>query len=401
MKVRSWISLGISIAASTIAASCSDIEFNNPPPTTASGKKPDPNNQQLQVLPATEVQVSVDALPGPNAYRLVLKAVRGSSSGLLIRKQKASSSPATLIEFPSNGELFDTEVEAGSKYSLEFGRMDGSSFASVQKSEVEIPRDIVRSGVGSLSSDLKTQRGRIFLLEGSVLTVGQNDVSLEAVEIVAQNSIIRTFPKDAEATLGNPGAHGGEVLVKAEKLTGTLRVELVGERGGKGFKGAKGENGPVGPKGPTLSVQQSAGFTHPEIAYWLPRRPDYLNFHPGKGGRGGNGKPGSQGHPGLPGGRTGSLIVNIPGVDPGQISVEQIPGAGGRGGDGGDGGDPGPGGPGGDITGNDACHNAWGSCCPPPPQGPAGDGGSPGPEGPPGIAGGFGKVLINGKEMSR
>ena len=396
--------MGKSRAKSAVAflllftSACSDIEFTEPKPAVSAETKQEKPPVPLALAP--QLDVSTEALPSPNSYRLLVTVTNSQGKGWILRKQKVGGTAPTLIELPENGELSDQEVEAGATYKIELGRMNDSSFESHGSAQVEIPNDMIRTGVGNLSADIKNASGRLFLLAGSVTSIGQHNVSIEVKEIISENATIRNFPADAEASLGSPGASGGTITIKSSKLTGNLQIKLSGERGGKGFQGPKGDQGPQGPRGPTMTAQQLAGWSHSEIAFWLARNPNYLSLHPSKGGRGGNGAVGKPGYPGLTGGSAGSLIVDLPRVERSQFQIEQTPGAGGQGGDGGDGGDPGPGGLGGEILENDRCHNQWGSCCPPPPQGPPGDGGPRGPSGPQGISGALGKILINGNEIA-
>ena len=380
-----------------LTTACSDIEFNEPKAAVT----PEPTQDQVpnQSVASPVLLVAFEALPNPNSYRLMVSVANSQGSRWIIRKQKVGAPASILVELPQSGELVDPEVEAGGKYSVELGRMSDSSFESVHKTEVQIPRDIIHSGFAQLATDIKNPEGRLFLLAGSVTSLGQHNLKIDVKEVNSENATIRNFASEAEAAMGTAGASGGVITIKATKLSGNLRVELSGERGGRGFQGPKGDPGVQGPRGPGMSARQT-GWSHPEVAYWLARNPDYMSLHPAKGGRGGNGGMGRPGYPGLTGGNAGSLIIDIPGVDRSQLQIEQRPGSGGSGGEGGDGGDPGPGGFGGEISENDACHNQWGSCCPPAPQGPPGDTGPRGPGGPEGVSGNKGKITINGQEVS-
>jgi hypothetical protein len=215
----------------------------------------------------------------------------------------------------------------------------------------------------TIISDTSVVSVNVLTLNGGIIVTGGGNLTIEAVRIVSNGGVIRSF--EGQPVLGRSG---GRVVLKVhERIDGQLSVDLSGGPGSAGEKGRAGARGRDGGPGEN-SAQNLFGCSH-------------------GGGTGGAGQPGGiggDGGAGLPGGNGGTLVLQGPDADLLARSVVfaakgGVGGVGGLGGDGGPGGNGGPGGHGGGYCGGGQA----GPNGPPGPSGKAGPNGKPGDDGPP------------------
>jgi hypothetical protein len=131
---------------------------------------------------------------------------------------------------------------------------------------------------------------------------------------------------------GPPGFSAGNVVLYAQKITGTLRVIAMGGKGGRGQDG--GDGSPGAPYNGPINYAPNLPDCHGSEACPVPAGPPG-----GRGGRGGTpGKPGTSGrggnldvwvpkdHPSIP------VLLNLSGGPPADPANPGNPGQGGRGG---------------------------------------------------------------------
>jgi hypothetical protein len=202
------------------------------------------------------------------------------------------------------------------------------------------------------------------LINGGKIVTNGNVLHIEAVRIISEGGQIISFlpnnrrpPDSPEA--GKAGAHGGEVQISAQTLSGKLEIDLSGQNGGLGGRGANGTPGTNGARG-NNGVDGLLQCLHPGT----------------DGGPGGNGTPGSLGFPGGAAGNGGNLILigKAARALSSNIFFSAKPGDPGPGGSGGLGGAAGQGGEGG--SGSVHCGGGHGG-----PSGQPGPSGAPGPSG--------------------
>lgn len=159
-----------------MSVGCSCIEFK----VSAAGSTSETKPKVLsQVLQPTQMRFAREALPNPNVYRIDLSLTNPASEQFFVRKQRFGTSAQHLSSLSSN-TVGDSEVEASAKYTVEIRRIRRSTFVRHQREEIEIPKDIVPTGLRDLSTDLKNATGRVFILEGFVTSIGRNGVMIEA-----------------------------------------------------------------------------------------------------------------------------------------------------------------------------------------------------------------------------
>ncbi|MGZ3747122.1 MAG: hypothetical protein ACXWRE_07135 [Pseudobdellovibrionaceae bacterium] len=165
------------------------------------------------------------------------------------------------------------------------------------------------------------------------ITQGLN-VRIEVKELIAKDSIIRTFKSDQIAEPGANGRDGGHLELIAEKATGNLTLLMQGERGGGGAEGAP----------PNESLRGATGAKGLDAIFSYERGLRLCVRKARDGAQGGQGLQGFVGGPGGRGGDTGSALVKITEADNFTVKIQKTPGGGGAGGQGGAGGPGGQGG---------------------------------------------------------
>ncbi|HEY8271348.1 MAG TPA: hypothetical protein VIG33_10715 [Pseudobdellovibrionaceae bacterium] len=170
--------------------------------------------------------------------------------------------------------------------------------------------------------------------KAQLITQGLN-VRIEVKELIAEDSIIRSFKPDQIAAAGFNGRSGGHLELIAEKATGHLTLIMQGEKGGTGSNGAPADETLRGAKG---ADGLSAFFDYQNGNFLCIRKAT-------SGSQGGQGLQGFPGGPGKEGGDSGTALVKITETENFDLQIQKNPG---RGGDGGPGGEGGPGGFGGE-----------------------------------------------------
>jgi hypothetical protein len=223
----------------------------------------------------------------------------------------------------------------------------------------------------------------IFNAESKIVTNGY-DLQINARHIIFQGSpSIVSYETPAAAGAGAFGNSGGQILIQADRLSGSaLIIDNFGQNGAQGSTGGTGGKGSKGVTGSQRSWQITTGCGAGS-----------------NGGQGGQGSRGGDGGSGGRGGDGGAVVYRIGnGLNQGvfsRLNVVQthrdpstgmmIPCNGTCGGVGGPGGAPGGGGAGGDggdgASGTDKCGNT-----------------NPGPTGPVGPSGGTGPAGANGSK---
>jgi hypothetical protein len=204
------------------------------------------------------------------------------------------------------------------------------------------------------------------LSNGTIVTNGGN-LTIEAVRIISNGGVIRSFGSPPTADSNQAGKSGGRVtLIVHDRIVGRLAVDL------SGGPGAQGQAGRPGARGRDGSAGENAASSLFDCSHGA-----------GRGGDGLAGERGGDGGPGLPGGSGGVLSLQGDNKEAlsRAIAFSANGGAGGGGGIGGAGGLGGSGGPGGS------------------PRGLCSGGGASGANGPPGangIAGPAGRAGENG-----
>jgi hypothetical protein len=218
-------------------------------------------------------------------------------------------------EKPNEVLLFGTQsFKGGSTYEFE---IEKDRETSVLK--VSIPQDLEIRDTQIPDSQTKhwkvVTNGRLFLRHGARLYTKEIPLTVEASEIVSEDAAILNFSSQDQAAPNTAGRSGGQIFIKASKITGRLHVEM------------RGENGGVGLKGEPWATPAAKGKDLPPVIGSCALAK--------KGGKGEDGKPGRQGGVGGNGGYTGDLHVQTDDLE--KIVVTFAPGQGGRGGEGGEG----------------------------------------------------------------
>ena len=390
MFLVSLIWLGL-FAGALLLAACQDKSTRvfYPPPAT-----PAPTPITFQ---DSKWQVTVQPLPEPNRYRVVLSwgADRQPRAWTLHRKDRGETVGATQLATLEGGEstYVDGAVSAGENYSYILGTVDGDNYRIVARTTIQIPRDLEITG--AQSHQRITGYHRLFLAPGSTLLTQGRALHVEVDEIVSLGGIVSTFLPGATATLGQDGRGGGSIVIRAKRARGVLFIQSRGENGGRGFPGGGGQLGPAGGKGSDGACDRRLVFSWlmnlliPE-AHAEPRDRDirdpqrrswetYCKTQPGSGLPGGRGLTGETGRPGGRGGDSARVLVEITDPTGFQVRPSTLVGNGGSGGGGGPGGAGGAGG----QPGARPCNE-----CPPASTGPTGSLGpigSTGATGPTGI----------------
>lgn len=335
-----------------------------------------------------------------NRYQVMLSwNIKAIAPGAVLKRTVPGQSVTQLGRVDNTEHFLDTEVDAGKTYryalAVEGTELDGTN--------ISIPKDL--EIVGKQGLPRLEGINRIFLRNAQIGTAGA-DVTLDANEIISEESVIETFPEGQKAPTGLNGRPGGEITIRAKSARGRLRIISRGEDGGDGADRGNGHDGSIGAQGSPGEWAINPVYTHylgassgaalvrhiehfhsgPDDYIWKTNIGGYkvpgsvLAFIcktiPGNGGTGGRGEDGKDGGPGGNGGDTARVIVQITDATQFKLEVSAVAGAGGLGGRGGKGGKPGPGGPPGPQD--------QGHICDPAHEGPPGLGGTDGRQGRPG-----------------
>ncbi|MBX3032814.1 MAG: hypothetical protein KF865_02740 [Bdellovibrionaceae bacterium] len=398
MKIHRFIHMFAVLGAAFVFPACMDIRAvdKNRQEEEAVQQAPAEREPGWESSPTPEQDIGepiVRAMPELHRYRVIIPA-KGGFTGLAIQKKRLDrkNQEMVLVNLPVREEqAIDDNVEAGATYVYSWGQWRDQAFQIEGEKTLSIPIDVEIRGdnkadgetAGTLLGEAaaKHKFGRVLFHRDAVLQTDGKDLILRADEIIADQSVIRTFPKDATARRGENGRHGGRLLLEAGKARGTLSVELRGENGGEGFpithadpalNGARGANGR---DGNLVLVSQDCRGSY----YCEEKRA--CSSQPTSGADGSPGKTGHSGLRGFRGGNAASLEVRI--QDDSEFTLRPLsePGLGGRGGPGGPGGEGGEGGEQGAVKGR-TFNTVQVSGCQSVQKGQKGPAGSPGPQGP-------------------
>lgn len=244
----------------------------------------------------------------------------------------------------------DNEIEEGKEYLYLVQMISGSKSTASDWIQIKVPRDKVIDGGEHIQSGKLTDYNRLFLKNRARISWLGETLEISAQEIISEDAVLESFSTNQKtASAGVVGKNGGNLVIRAQKLSGSLFVRGDGQNGGTGIEGAPGPTGDKGTTGPITFLHWGSPKTAPPDAYhirgyWFycdpPRPPGTV------GGAGGVGFPGNTG--GF-GGNSTRVLVEIKDVSSGDVFFTNKPGIGGLGGPGGLGGEGGEGGWSGDI----------------------------------------------------
>lgn len=296
------------------------------------------------------------------------------------------------------GYFKDEEIQEGKDYLYQVQMINGSKSITSDWVKVQVPKDKVFEKDEMIQTETLAGFARLFFRNKVRISWQGEKIQIVAQEIISEDALLESFSLDQKAAVvGAAGKSGGELIVKAKKLKGSLFIRADGQNGGTGLEGAlgnPGEKGTAGPKtflywGPPDKYQAGAYIFKGYWFYCDPPRP--------AGMVGGTGGVGTQGQPGGQGGNSSKVLVEIEDTSSGDLFFTNKPGVGGEGGMGGLGGEGGEGGwsgeidwtthasamPGGaDLSLFYQCDSKQGSKGPQGPRGPQGNKGEEGYQAP-------------------
>lgn len=265
----------------------------------------------------------VVATPEPNKY--LVQCPVDVISNVAIRAEGDGRNETAIPQ--GKGVYEDLQVKPGVKYSYQIGRYESGQFVETYHSEVEVPRDLVVTGVREITEDrdrVWNQFRRVYFTAGAKLITYGKDFQIVAQEVYFQNTEILSFPKGAAASEGQNGRNGGRLRILANNLVGEVVFDLSGENGGRGSAG-RAPNPPralpaIDGDSNTFPLGQSFGCIS--------------KVYPSNGV---DGFAGVDGGPGMSGGNSGFLVLNAKDMTQFKYQILSRPGAGGPGGPGGPG----------------------------------------------------------------
>jgi hypothetical protein len=244
----------------------------------------------------------------------------------------------------------DEEVQEGKDYLYQVQMINGSKSVTSDWIQVQVPKDKVFKGEEVIQTGKVDDYARLFF-KNKVRIVWQGEkLEIRAREIISEDAVLDSLALNQKnAELGRVGKSGGELILKAQTLKGSLFIRADGQNGGAGLEGSQGAVGAVGTAGPKTFLRWGEPSKFPEGAYnfrgyWFfcdpPRPPGMV---------GGTGESGLLGHVGGAGGNSSKVLVEIEDTKSGDVFFTNKPGVGGEGGLGGPGGEGGEGGWSGEI----------------------------------------------------
>lgn len=206
----------------------------------------------------------VQELPQINHYKVLFAFPKGAQT-VQRRIKDVDNSAVTIPMKIQDGILTDDQVDAGKTYIYEAGNTQNGQFEVIESFTFDIPQDRLIGKDEVLDQDQNwTSYRRIFFEEGSTLTTNGHNLSIQADQIIAPDALnsrpgtIRTFPTQSQAAMAQNGLSGGLIQISLRTGSGTVSIELRGQKGGAGvagqgditfdiFKdGNSGRGGPIG-----------------------------------------------------------------------------------------------------------------------------------------------------------
>ncbi len=319
------------------------------------------NDELFQNIAANElVDVSVQEGIRVGDYSVVFEARDNSKYSIIKHDQLSGETVELALGFA--GKFVDEDVKSGYVYNYEVGKfLADKSFNKIFQKEIWIPIDIKveeseekvldtsRAAISSQGHSVLIINRMRLSKNSRILTEGKK-IQLKVNSIQSLGGTIASFRRGEKADTGVSGKSGGELIVEAKSLEGSLHVVMRGQDGGDGQRPpALGKIG-QGAKGQKGSVDGLATFKtfHGPMGSELEPPREKCNIPPSPGGPGGKGKKGRKGNPGLAGGNSGVALIYVEEPELSKIFFELEAGKGGAGspggtgGPGGDGGDPAP-----------------------------------------------------------
>jgi len=223
-------------------------------------KKSDP----VIATQVSNLSYEIEALAQPHSYLVRLKGVNCSES-----MTRSTFRVKQMQVQLSNCQ--DSLIEPGA---YEYEWIDQGQKKTIL---VQIPRDLVIDGPLQLNDlmpvDVNNNKnynkylkieGRLFLTYGSKIITNGESVLIEAQSVNSEGGQISTFSEQTQAAANQNGLHGGLIYLKTSKLTGNLKVQLIGQNGGNGGKDYKSNGLSI-----DLSVSLDAGNGGNTGSFWL------------------------------------------------------------------------------------------------------------------------------------
>lgn len=172
-----------------------------------------------------------------------------------------------------------------------------------------------KAALPSLGRAYSYEFERMEIHPGAVLYTLGHTVTIQVNEFLSEGQI-ETFPENSTAQDKEDGRHGGSLSMKIAMATGSLKVILRGQMGGKGAEGRDPDEALNGKDGASLGSSECHNAE--AIARW----------------EGHEGKPGYDGEQGRRGGNSGTLDFVVEKYHLWNFSYMSLPGIGGAGGNG-------------------------------------------------------------------
>ena len=357
---------------------------NTEPTTTAPSENSPPSSVAKSEEKLPKFSAEWIALEAPNQFKVDLKwsgITSPNQNVWVIQREDKENGRKPIATLAGEKDRFsDGAVAAGGTYSYWLTSPPDSEAKPVSlhaNVSITLPRDLEIRGQQKL--ERITHVYRLFLRAGSTLYSDGKPLYIDVTQLISENSQITTFAENQIANESIDGRPGGTIVIRAERASGHLILNLRGEWGGSGRNGLPGRPGAPGKQGNPGVIGAKAIIHRPAIFGPLPQINRFCVTPPGPGESGENGVPGGIGGSGGRGGDSAKAYVVIQNPSGFKLIPNTLPGKGGIPGPGGVGGPGGQGGPPGVNPDSNVCPNAS--------PGPTGVVGLKGAEGLPGLSG--------------
>ncbi|NBX77543.1 MAG: hypothetical protein EBQ92_13400 [Proteobacteria bacterium] len=289
-------------------------------------------------------------LEEPHSYEIQLDwqvSNREPSTFFIVKRNDWASGRVVQGE---QGFYQDEEVQEGKDYLYQVQMINGSKSVTSDWLQVTVPKDKVFEGDEIVQTGSVENYARLFL-KNKVRIVWQGDkLEIRTHEIISEDAVLDSFSTDQKkAETGEAGRSGGELIIQAKTLKGSLFIRADGQNGGVGLEGSQGGAGEVGTVGPKTFLHWGEPTKFPLGAYNFRGSWFYCDPPRPPGTIGGTGGQGLIGFAGGAGGNSSKVLIEIEDTKSGDLFFTNKPGVGGEGGLGGVGGEGGEGGWSGEI----------------------------------------------------